>query len=197
MHRWPRLLCAVALLCAANPAHAGDAEGAKRFIDGVASQVLGVLRTDAAAPDKKRRLVKIFTGVVDVPFVAKFVLGPHWRAATPEQQKSYVSAYGPFVLGNYAAKLTRYSGEQYTLRNARQDEDGTYLVTMGIIGDNALEALVDYRLHNTGSSYQLVDIVVEGVSLLATQRSEFNAIVQSKGLDHLITQLKNAPAAKS
>ncbi len=187
--------CAVMLLCASAPAHAGDAEGAKRFIDNVGRQVLDVLKTDIAKTEKQAKLEKIFSSKVDIPFVAKFVLGQHWRAASPEQQKAYVSAYGPFVIGNYANKLTRYSGQEYALKNARADTDGSFLVTMTILGGDSADAQVDYRLRATGVNYQLVDIIVEGVSLLATQRSEFNAIVQTKGLDHLITQLKNSAIA--
>lgn len=191
MQRWFRSCCAALLLCAFSaPAQAGDPQSAQHFIDGIAKQVLDVLKTDAAAPAKQQKLVGIFSGVVDTPFVAKFVLGPNWRTATPEQQKAYVTAYGPFVLNNYAKKLTRYSGEQYTLKNARQDDDGSFLVTMAIISTNSgQESLVDYRLRSEGG-YKLIDIIVEGVSLLATQRSEFNTIVQSKGMDHLIASLK-------
>ena len=186
-----RSLFAVVLLLTAAPAQAGDAEGAKRFIDNVGQQVLDVLKTDDDKAVKQKKLEKIFTGKVDTQFVAKFVLGQHWPAATPQQQKDYVAAYGPFVIGNYANKLTRYSGQQYELKNARADGDA-FLVTMVIIGGESADAQVDYRLKSSGGGYQLVDIVVEGVSLLATQRSEFGAIVQNKGMDHLISQLKSS-----
>ena len=189
------VFAAMAMVVFAAPAQAGSAEGAKQFIDTVARQVLDVLKTDAPISDKKHKLVAIFRTKVDIPYVAKFVLGQHWRTASPAQQQSYVGAYGPFVLGNYASKLTRYSGQSYALKNSRADGDGAYVVTMQITDGNSAGALVDYRLKNSGEGYQLVDIVVEGVSLLATQRSEFNAIVQNKGLDHLIDQLKKSPAA--
>ncbi len=182
---------AMMLMASAGPAQAGSAEGAKQFIDTVAKQVLGVLKTDAPVTDKKRQLVTIFKTKVDIPYVARFVLGQHWRTASSSQQQSYMGAYGPFVLGNYASKLTRYSGQSYALKNARVDGDA-YVVTMQITDGNSAGALVDYRLKSAGDSYQLTDIVVEGVSLLATQRSEFNSIVQNKGLDHLIDQLKKS-----
>jgi phospholipid transport system substrate-binding protein len=190
-----RALSAVVLLCASTSAHAGDTEGAKRFIDNVGHQVLDVLKTDAAKPEKQAKLETIFSSKVDISFVAKFVLGQHWRTATPEQQKAYVEAYGPFVIGNYANKLTRYSGQNYALKNSRQDGDGSFLVTMTILDGSSADAQVDYRLRAAGANYQLVDIIVEGVSLLATQRSEFNAIVQNKGIDHLIAQLKSSAEA--
>ncbi len=190
MKQFLRTICALALLCSGQ-AFAGDAGGAKQFVDAVAGQVMNVLKTDAPASDKQARLQSIFTGKVDTNFVGRFVLGPNWRAATPAQQQAYISAYGPFIIHNYSAKLTHYSGQSYTLKDARTDADGSYLVTMTISGGNSGDATVDYRLRAGGAGgYQLTDIIVEGVSLLATQRSEFNSIEQSKGLDYLITQLK-------
>lgn len=196
-----RIVCLLAavLFLHAGAAQAGDVNGAKGFIDKVASQVLNILKTDNAIPEKQKKLETVFTDKIDTPFVGKFVLGGHWREATPVQQKDYLSSYGPFVIKNYAAKLTHYSGEQYKLTNARQDSDGSFLVTMEIMGGSASDApiVVDYRLRSQDGSYKLADIVVEGVSLLATQRSEFNGIVQNKGLDYLIAQLKKSAEAKS
>jgi phospholipid transport system substrate-binding protein len=195
-----RAVCAALLLWQPSmaSAHTAEAEAARQFVDTVASQVLDVLKADQPAAEKQQRLASIFTGRVDTNFIGRFVLGPSWRGATPQQQQAYISAYGPFIIRNYAAKLTHYSGQQYTLKNARQDEDGSYLVTMAISGGNSGDALVDYRLRPGGAGgFQLTDIVVEGVSLLATQRSEFNAIVQSKGLDYLIAQLKAKSGASA
>ncbi|MEJ0009124.1 MAG: ABC transporter substrate-binding protein [Alphaproteobacteria bacterium] len=196
MKQWIRTLCAAAFLFAAGNAHA-DVDGAKTFVDTVAKQVLDILKTSEPAAQKQKQLVPIFSNKVDTNFVAKFVLGQNWRTATPQQQQEYLTAYGPFVINNYANKLTHYSGQQYTLTNARQDSDGSYLVTMHISGGDAGDANIDYRLRQGGGGYQLIDIVIEGVSLLTTQRSEFNGIVQNKGMDYLITQLKASTAKNS
>ena len=174
---------------AANPA------GAKSFVDTLATQVLALVKDEGvSASDKKTKIESIFSDKVDIDFVAKFVLGKHWRAATPEQQTSYVGAYKPFILKNYAAKLTKYSGQTYTLKNARADGDAS-VVTMEINDPNGQKVNVDYKIKGD-SNFKIIDIAVEGVSLLTTQRSEFNGIVERKGLDGLIDALKKQVAAK-
>lgn len=188
-----RMVVASAALLFVQPALAADANGAKQFIDSIAGRVLSVLKTDVSQSQKIDRLESIFAGKVDIPYVARFVLGQHWRTATPDQQSRYVSAYGPFVIRNYSKRLSKYSGEQYTLKSARNDGD-TYVVTMAIQSPSAEgDVFVDYRLRAGGSAgYLLTDIVVEGISLLATQRSEFGSIVSNKGIEHLITQLQES-----
>ncbi len=175
---------------AANPA------SAKSFIDGLAVQVLTLVKSEAVSKSEKQsRIEALFADKVDINFVAKFVLGKHWRTATPQQQTAYVAAYKPFILKNYASKLTKYSGQTYTLKNTRVDGDAS-VVTMEIDDPDGQKINVDYRLRDDSGAFKIVDISVEGVSLLTTQRSEFNAIIENNDMDYLIDRLKKQVAAK-
>lgn len=196
MHRFLASAIIATTLAISSVAYAANPAGAKTFVDTVATQVLTLVKNDALSKEQKQtKIESIFSDKVDINFVAKFVLGKHWRTATPQQQQDYVAAYKPFILKNYANKLTKYSGQTYTLKNARADGDAT-VVTMEINDPDGTKVNVDYRLVDSGASYKIVDISVEGVSLLTTQRSEFNGIIESKGIDGLIEALKNQVASK-
>lgn len=178
-------------------AFAANPDAAKAFVDTVAKQVIEVAKNESAdRASKQSKIEAIFTDKVDINYIAKFVLGKNWRTATPAQQQSYIAAYKPFILKNYASKLAKYSGQTYALKNAHADEDAS-VVTMEIIDPNGQNVMVDYRLKEAGNAFKIVDIAVEGVSLLNTQRSEFNGIVENKGIDGLIEALKKQVAAKS
>lgn len=191
------LLFATLVIYAAS-ATAADAGGAKLFVDAVATEVLAIVKNgDASKAEKEQKIEAIFKDKVDLNFVAKFVLGKHWRTASAAQQQSYLMAYKPFIMKNYANKLTKYSGQTYTLKTPR-DEGDAAVVTMDIIDPNGQNVSVDYRLRGAEKSgYKIIDITVEGVSLLATQRSEFDSIVQNKGIDGLIDALKKQVAEKA
>lgn len=186
---------ATMLMVCATTAHAGSPADAQKFIDNVASQVLDVIKTGDSKSTKLAKLETIFTGAVDIPYVGKYVLGRNWTGANPDQQKRYLAAYEPFVIKNYAGKLTKYSGQNYKLKNARGD-DGQYVVTMEIVDPGNPSVFVDYTMREDGGSYKIIDIAVEGVSLRATQRSEFNSIVNNKGVDGLIAALEKQAARK-
>jgi phospholipid transport system substrate-binding protein len=193
MKRFLSALLLAATVAVSSSAHAANPTGAKKFVDTLATQVLTLVKdSGVSANEKKSKIESIFSDKLDIDFVAKFVLGKHWRTATPEQQSSYVAAYKPFILKNYASKLTKYSGQTYTLKNARADGD-TNVVTMEINDPNGQKVNVDYKLKGD-SNFKIVDIAVEGVSLLTTQRSEFNGIVERKGVDGLIAALKKQVA---
>lgn len=189
-------LLALVSVSATMPSVASSPDAAKAFVDGFANKVLAIVSSESASrSEKQQKIETLFSDKVDIDFIAKFVLGPSWRTATPAQQKDYVGAYKPFILKNYSGRLTKYSGQTYTLKNARTDGDTAY-VTMVINDPAGQNVTLDYRLRDAGGSFKIVDITVEGVSLLNTQRSEFKSVVNSKGIDGLIEALKAQVAAQ-
>lgn len=179
-----------------TPASAASPEAAKAFVDGFASKVLAIVSNSSGSrSDKQAQIETLFSDKVDIDYIAKFVLGPSWRTATPAQQKEYVAAYKPFILKNYSGRLTKYSGQTYTLKGARSEGDTAY-VTMLINDPDGQNITLDYRLRDAGGAFKITDITVEGVSLLNTQRSEFKSVVNSKGIDGLIEALKKQVAAQ-
>ena len=183
---------AIMMVCGlATASYADDAPKAQVFVDKVASDVLLLVKDEKITiEDKKSKLNKVFVDVVDVPHVAKFVLGRHWRTATPAQQQAYLSAYGPFLINNYVARLTKYTGQTFKITGSQAAGDA-YIVSMKLLDPKGPPILVDYRVRqDAGDVFKVIDIVVEGVSLLATQRSEFNSVVSNNGVDFLIQALQ-------
>lgn len=185
-------LVAASLFFAA-PAFAGDVAGAKAFVDNVAKQALTIVQSKDSKEVQKNKLLDVVDANVDIDFVAKFVLGKHWRTATEAQRQAYLEAYRPFLKTSYVSRLTRYTGQTYTLGTAR-GEEGSYVVPMTLNDPNGQNVSMIYRVVDAGKDYRISDIVVEGVSLLSTQRSEFNSIASSKGIDYLIDALKKKAA---
>jgi phospholipid transport system substrate-binding protein len=191
------LVAFLALVLGAHGAFANNPVAAKAYVDKVASQALAIVKTGEPQPAKQAKLEVLFKSVVDIPFIGKFVLGRHWNAATPMQQKAYLTAYEPFLMKGYVGRVAKYSGQSYKLSNAKQQPDGSTIVTMEILDPGKPSVFVDYRLRADKASFKVTDIVVEGVSLLTVQRSEFNSVVNSKGIDYLIDALKKKAAAAS
>lgn len=173
-------------------AWAGGADEVAKFADNVAGTTLKTI-TDASLSSaaKQGKLEALFRDNVDIPWVGRFVLGKHWRTATPDQQKKYISNYETFLIKTYTSRFTKYSGQSYKITGTREESTpGEYLLSMQVVQQNGQPpVLLDYKVRRVGTGYKIFDIVVEGVSLLTTQRAEFNSVVNSKGLDFLIDTL--------
>lgn len=188
--------------CFAHSAHA-EATGkeAKAYASNIGDQVLSIMNDENGTTNEKlANLENLFVDVVDVDWVGRFVLGRHWRTATDEQKAEYLPAYRDFLIKHYTSRFAEYSGETFTIEDA-QNRSGNFMVRMNIQRPRGQQpVIVDYMLRPAGDDFKVFDIVVEGVSLINTQRSEFTSAVERKGLDRLIELLKkktNALAAET
>lgn len=193
---WVCVLC-----CWAGAAWAEKETEVKAFADNLAQSALDIVtKKELSAAEKQRKLERLFDNHVDIDWVSRFALGRYWRTASEEQRRAYQRNYKEFVLKYYTDRLTDYTGQEYRITEVRttSEEEGEYLLSMELVNTNEPNMLVDYRIREDGDRLKIYDIIIEGVSMITTQRSEFNSVIANKGLDYLIDALqKKARAAKS
>jgi phospholipid transport system substrate-binding protein len=198
LSRWLGLagLCIAVSLSA--PAFAGSKEEASQFATNLGKQGLAAITTNQSDEQKRAALRSLFEQNVDVDWIAKFVLGQYWRTATPEQQKAYQAAYKDFLMKNYTTDFQTFEHSSFQVTQARDgNQPGEYIVTMTIKRPQQEDVHMDFRVREKNGAYRVYDIIVEGVSLLTSQRSEFASVVQRNGMDYLIQQIKAKAAAES
>lgn len=181
---------ALTISCFVQPAQAGSCDDAGKYMQRIGDQALAVISNKNFSKDQKQKqLEKIFSSSVDIGWVGKFVMGRHWRTATDAQKARYLKKYERFLVLHYTSRFADYAGGSFTLTGAKADENGDCTVNMSLKGDKPGDepVLVDYRLHKSGA--RIFDVVVEGVSLITTQRSEFASVIDSHGIDYLIDKL--------
>jgi phospholipid transport system substrate-binding protein len=184
----------ITLFAAAPDVRAAGSDDATKYIENVAKQALAsISNPKGTKAQKQAALDKLFKNSVDIPWVGRFVLGQFWRTATDDQKSRYLKEYETFLISHYTARFADYTSGTFTLTDTKDDGENEYTVSMELKGDkkNDEPVVVDYRVRRNGGSFKIFDVIVEGVSLIATQRSEFTAVVNQHDLDYLIMQLKN------
>lgn len=166
-------------------------DSAKAYVDATGKRALQIISNKSLSKAaKKEQLEALFADKVDVEWVGKFVMGRFWRQATPQQRTRYIKEYRDFVVANYAGRFADYSGGSYKITHAQQDGNDSYKVGMEMRSPEGQNVVVNYRMHPVDSGkLKIYDVIVEGVSLITTQRSEFAAVLNNKGIDYLISQL--------
>jgi len=183
----------------ANTAYAAGTDDARQFVDNVGKQVLAVVNSSDSADQKQIKLRNMFSQNVDIDWMAKFVLGHAWQQASEEQRTHYLQSYKEYLLTHYTTSFSDYTGSKYVITDTKNDEDGQITVNMQIKAakDQQQETAAGYRLRNNNGQFKIVDIIVEGVSLITTERSEFSSVVQQKGMDGLISTLEQKTKSES
>jgi phospholipid transport system substrate-binding protein len=188
-----------------SPVHATQAaplSEAGAYVESLGSKVVAIISNNKLPQDKKKKQIEqIFRENVDIAWVGRFVLGRYWRPLSEEQKAHYLKEYENFLVYNYATRFTEYTSGTFKVTDTRQDEEGEYTVSMQISAgeSNAQPVLVDYRVRRNAKGgkapFLVFDVIIEGVSMITTQRSEFGSVMNDKGIDHLITQLTNKSIA--
>ncbi len=185
---------AVILLLALSPlpVAAGTLDDAITFVQNLGDNAIEVLKAPDSTPEKRR--VK-FQEILDRDFavntIGRFALGRYWRAASPEQRQEYLRLFRLFILNTYASRLDGYSGQSFTVVKAHPIDDKDTLVNTAISQTNAEPLRVDYRVRTRQGDHKIVDVLVEGISLITTQRSEFDSIINRVGFDGLLELMRN------
>jgi phospholipid transport system substrate-binding protein len=193
------LACLMAL---ALPARAQQDLAPEELVRKVTQDVLDAIRSDKqlAAGDKQKALKLAEEKVlphIDFEEATRLAAGRAWAQATPEQRKRLVEEFRRMLVRTYSNAISAYEGQTMQVLPVRMKPGDTEVTVHNrYIRAGGKPLLVDYQMHRTSQGWKIYDITVEGVSLVLTYRSEFDAIVKQEGIDGLIKRLeeKNTPA---
>ena len=163
------------------------------FIQGLGGQAVAALRDNLDSPFEVREAAfrEVMVTGFDIPTVSRFVLGRHWKAATKEQRRAYMAIFVDFIVRVYASRFDSYGGEEFTARSVIADESGDKIVRAQIVRPSGGSPIaVDFRVRKRNDRYKVIDVNVEGISMLHTHRVEFSSVVNRKGIDGLLKDLK-------
>lgn len=187
----------LAILCGlliSVQAGADGSTGPAEMLTAMTDRVLVEIRNDPAILDddvRTRSLAEeLILPNIDFRVASQWVLGKHWRTASPSQREAFVSEFRALLVNTYLRSLNKY--QDYTVRilSARPGQpDGRAVVDAEVLQPEGPPIKFLFRLHQRKNDWLVYDIVVEGVSLVATHRSGFATEIRDKGLDSLIAHL--------
>ena len=172
------VLIANTLLAAPPPVNPTDAVA---FMSRLWTNAMDALKQKGDPVLKRARFAELFHEDFDGPGIARFVVGRYWRTASREEQQDFIKIFEDYVVFVYSARFGDFGGEHIDIRGSRSDGDGV-IVSTAIFGPrNTSPVSVDWRLVTDNGAYKINDIIVEGISMGETQRSEFASVVQRNG----------------
>jgi len=172
------LLIALPSLTAARSVIAADASV---FMNELWHHAVEVLSKKLPQSERLTRFRELFHADFDGPGIARFVLGRYWRSASEQEQQEFLRLFEDYVVFVYGTRLSNFNGETFRVRSSRTDESGT-VVSSDIVGPSGDAPIkVDWRLITDKGAFKINDVVIEGISMLVTQRSEFASVIQRHG----------------
>jgi phospholipid transport system substrate-binding protein len=183
-------LFALAALLFASPALAAATDDARTAMQGTIDAVLKVLRTDADERARRTQIEEIAKQRFDFTTMSKLVLKRDWRRFAPPEQKEFVTEFTEYLSASYGTRIARYANEQVVTLGARAEVNQDVTVQTAIKGGQFDGATVDYRMRLIAGKWQVIDVVIEGISLVSNFRSQFADVIAKGGPQDLLKRIK-------
>lgn len=187
-------LCLAVFAVPVGVARAVDQPGAQAFIRDLGEQAISLLQeSSAGTTDRESGVRDILRTSFDMRTIGRFTMGRHWRSASPDQQQEFLSLFEEMVVETYSRRFTEYNNETFVVDGSRPEGERDIMVRSRVVRDDGPAVEVVWRVRDRETSFQIIDVMVEGVSMAVTQRNEFSSIVQRNGgnIDALLEAIRD------
>ena len=170
--------------------NATENDDINKFISDMSSRSITILNNKKTAERQKQKEYKQFAEtIVDCDWVARFILGTHWREINDAQKKDFISSYKEYLLENYIPKLKDYNRDIVVMKIMKQ-KDKVFMVSTKTKDKNNKEINVDFRIIKKPEGLFITDIIPEGISFIGNQRTDVNYSISQNGFDKFMEDLK-------
>tara|TARA_Y100000590_G_C15281924_1_gene849148 strand:+ start:25 stop:618 length:594 start_codon:yes stop_codon:yes gene_type:complete len=157
----------------------------EEFVEKFADEAIMILGNEQISKNEKNdQFTNLVMSAIDLNLISQFVLSKTWKSATNEQKERYISAFKTYFINSYANKLDQYSNEKIIVNGA--EEAGKYvIVDTNIVreGTDTLKINLKWRLLNKNGDIKIIDLNIEGISLVIAQREEFQSFLANNNGD--------------
>jgi phospholipid transport system substrate-binding protein len=149
------------------------------------------LKKPEKTEERRKRIRGVADDIFDWQETGKRALARHWQPLTPQQRDEFSVLFADLVERSYIGKIEAYSGEKILYGGETLDGGGQAIVKTKLVTKSNTEIPIDYQMSKEGDRWRAYDVLIEGISLVANYRTQFNKIIAQSGYDELIKKMKS------
>jgi len=187
-------IAVVAMALTARGSRASDSPPTA-IVQQTSDEVVAVLANKSLSADQKRHDVQdIVYKYFDFETLSRLVLARNWKQMTPQQQADFVEEFKRHLSMTYGKNVESYNDERAVVIGDHKEAGDDWTVKTKIVRPSGADILVDYRVRQENGAWKVIDVIIEGVSLVANFRSQFQDIISNRGPQQLIDLLREKNA---
>ncbi len=183
----------VALAAFSTSAFALTKREAETLIKRLSDDIFKVINSGKSGNAMYRDFDRIMGKYAAINGIARTVLGPPWRSATPAQQSAYIKAFRGYLSRKYGKRFREFIGSEIKVVSAKKVKSGV-LVKSVVKFKGSAPFTVDWQVFERGGKTQMFDLYIEGISMIKSEREEVGSMLDRSGgkIDKLIKKLNAA-----
>ena len=177
----------------AAPVLALSQADATRLINGAVAEINRAINSGQSASSLYRTFEGIFRKYADVPTIARSALGPPARSASSSQLRAFTTAFAGYMSRKYGKRFREFAGGTVEVTGARQVKNFQEVQAVARLPGQSPFA-VSFMVSDRSGSDKFFDLLIEGISLLKSERAEIGAMLDKRrgDIDALIGDLQKA-----
>ena len=157
------------------------------------------LRGDEKAARRRAAVSRIAGEIFDFGEMSKRTLGRHWEERTPAERLDFTRLFTELIQRSYFSKIDEHGSEKTVFRSETVDGKHAVVKTTLLLA-RGTQMPLEYSMISAGDRWRVYDLSIDGISLMANYRSQFNRIIRTTSYASLVTRMKSpadfsAPAA--
>ena len=167
-----------------------ETEAEKTLKSSVGKVFTVMLDEEMTIDQKKSKVIEITNAAFNYSLMAKLSLGKeHWSKFRTKQREEFTSLFTELFRSFYVDKLDLFSNEEVIFQPANAVQKKKVQIPTILLSKGKKYSIL-YKMSNTKDEWKIYDVIIEGVSLIHTYRSQYNHILESGGVEDLLTKMR-------
>ena len=185
-------LITLSLLSFSSVSADSNAEGSKVFVEKLGKEVIERVSDEKLSDSQRRSNFRyLYLNAFDNFYISRFVLGRYWKKIDKSVKEEFVKTFNDYIVSTYAPKFKGWEGEFKAVDALI--EKNFYNVKMDVINKNGPVLKLIWKIYlDKNKNFKILDVNIDGVSMLVTQRAEFMSVIKNNpnGVVGLIEAMK-------
>ena len=162
--------------------------GPREVVQTAVGRVIAAMQQDSGREHARAEIRKAAASLFDFEEMARRTLTRHWSGRAPQEQAEFVRLFTDLLERSYMGRIENWSGEKIVYTT--EAVDGSFASVRSKIITRRAEVAIEYRLLQRDGRWRVYDVLMDGVSFVATYRSEFERIIQQSSWSGLMDKLR-------
>ena len=165
------------------------------FVQSTVNRAAKTLSGDLTKSERIEKLKEIAKDTVDIKGIGRYSLGGYWKSLSDDQLKEYETVFEKYFLKSFSSRLSEYSNPEIEVNSKKKIDENYTIVSSTLVSTNSRpEVKIEWRVYTKNPDNLLIrDLIIEGLSLVRTQKEEFASIINSNdgNIEVLLENLSN------
>ena len=163
-----------------------------QFISALSLKMLEVLQSlDATVDERQSTFEAILVENFDLPRIGQLALGRYWRYANATQKAEYLALFPGYLVQSYTVLVAAYTDERFEVGRVEAASGKDAAVHSKVLRTSGPAIHVTWRVRRSRDGLKVVDVSVEGISMVITKRAEFSSVARKRGVDGVLRRLRS------